>query len=219
MVRQLRSMGWSAAIFLIAASGCNVLIGAEKDYHPVGEGGGDGGTGGVVSTGVVSTGVGGGMTSEGCPSPWALCDGICTDTQVDPNHCGVCGAACEAGQVCSDGMCGCSSGLDWCDMSGCVILDIDPENCGECGNSCGMSACVMGICDTGLCSLGQPCLTDQDCCQLHECGMNQCVCASGLTECGMADCTDLAFDPYNCGACGNECPPGELCLMGMCQGG
>jgi hypothetical protein len=37
----------------------------------------------------------------------------------------------------------------------------------------------------------------------------------GATQCGDA-CTNLEFDPQNCGACGNACPDGELCSLGQC---
>jgi hypothetical protein len=37
----------------------------------------------------------------------------------------------------------------------------------------------------------------------------------GATLCG-DHCTQLAFDPANCGACDNACAPGELCANGQC---
>src|SRR4051812_36431612 len=37
----------------------------------------------------------------------------------------------------------------------------------------------------------------------------------GATLCGEA-CTNLTFDPANCGVCGTVCAAGELCSAGMC---
>ena len=31
-------------------------------------------------------------------------------------------------------------------------------------------------------------------------------------------CVDLSSDPYNCGACSNQCAPSEACAGGVCQG-
>lgn len=43
-------------------------------------------------------------------------------------------------------------------------------------------------------------------------------CPSGQTMCGddTASCTNLNFDPDNCGACGNVCMAGEACATGTC---
>jgi hypothetical protein len=53
-----------------------------------------------------------------------------------------------------------------------------------------------------------------------SCG-NYVCCASGQTACG-GYCTDLAFDPDNCGACGHVCAePGPyelgMCMFGECE--
>jgi len=40
-------------------------------------------------------------------------------------------------------------------------------------------------------------------------------CGAGTTQCG-ATCTVLAFDPNNCGACGNVCSDGAPCQNGTC---
>jgi len=53
-----------------------------------------------------------------------------------------------------------------------------------------------------------------------SCGSYVC-CAAGQTPCG-SYCTDVAFDPDNCGACGNLCAaagPNEegACIFGQCE--
>ncbi len=53
-----------------------------------------------------------------------------------------------------------------------------------------------------------------------SCG-NYVCCGEGQTPCGDY-CADLAFDPYNCGACGNSCAePGPYeqgtCILGQCE--
>jgi hypothetical protein len=40
-------------------------------------------------------------------------------------------------------------------------------------------------------------------------------CAAGKTMCG-STCTNTGNDPKNCGKCGNKCPTGQVCSMGMC---
>jgi hypothetical protein len=40
-----------------------------------------------------------------CPSPAQMCGSHCANTALDPDHCGACGRACEAGEVCDDGAC------------------------------------------------------------------------------------------------------------------
>ncbi len=46
----------------------------------------------------------------GCPPVTRLCGGarvpICANLSTDPNHCGLCGRACAAGQGCDGGVCG-----------------------------------------------------------------------------------------------------------------
>src|SRR5437867_3013007 len=41
------------------------------------------------------------------------------------------------------------------------------------------------------------------------------ACPSGYSLCG-ADCVPLKRDPNNCGACGKQCKPGEVCVQGGC---
>ena len=119
----------------------------------------------------------------------------CKDIKSDPNNCGDCGSSssspthiCPAGQVCSNGSCQttCGANLTLCIADGlCHDLGADPANCGTTATSgCG-HACQSGeTCQAGLC---KP------------------TCGAGLTLCG-STCTNLAFDPQNCGACGSVSP-------------
>jgi hypothetical protein len=106
---------------------------------------------------------------------------LCTNTQTDRLHCGGCGTACEAGQICVRGACvaNCPRGQQSCGGH-CVDVLSDRANCGGCGIACGTGQ----VCANGLCAAD---------------------CIAGQTACGGA-CRDLANDPANCGACGNACP-------------
>jgi hypothetical protein len=42
------------------------------------------------------------------------------------------------------------------------------------------------------------------------------TCFNGLTLCGGTTCTNLAYDPVNCGACGHYCFSGQTCQSGTC---
>jgi hypothetical protein len=44
-----------------------------------------------------------------------------------------------------------------------------------------------------------------------------CVCAPGQVACDDS-CVDITTDVANCGACGDACAPGLLCLDGVCTG-
>lgn len=129
--------------------------------------------------------------SARCTEAERLCDGICTDVQADPAHCGACGQACDEGERCSDGLCtlACTDGQDACDGS-CVNLQSDPKNCGACG-----LACAEGE----VCSLG-------------DCASS---CQGGLENCEGA-CVDTSKDLSNCGACGVACGEDRTCTAGSC---
>jgi len=96
---------------------------------------------------------GGDGTGE-CRSDETQCDGTCVVLQSSPAHCGACGNACGAGEVCSAGMCsamGCSSMLVACDGA-CVDTDTDERNCGSCGTACASDQ----TCRAGACAGGGP---------------------------------------------------------------
>ncbi|MEZ4394476.1 MAG: MXAN_6577-like cysteine-rich protein [Polyangiales bacterium] len=132
-----------------------------------------------------------------CQDPLAECEGTCVDLQANPNHCGVCGNACTAGQSCVSGACsammrGCADGETDCGGL-CVNTTNDAQNCGACGSACGAGqSCVGGAC------------------------MAPATCPSGQTDCGGA-CVDTNSDNQNCGRCGGVCGAGEACNSGACM--
>ncbi len=145
-------------------------------------------------------------------------------------HCGACGNACTAAQVCSAGKCAnnCTTGQTAC-SGACVDTQTDNANCGACGTACtGGSACAAGKCD---CSSGQTlcsgaCVNTQSdnancgacgtaCSGGKACAAGQCACPSGQTTCS-GQCTNTQTDPAHCGACGTACTTGQVCSAGTC---
>jgi len=140
----------------------------------------------------------------------AVCAGVCTDAQTDPDNCGVCGNACSANHAspaCVGGACEftCDVGFADCNAvpsDGCEADLGTLTNCGSCGNSCsnpnGSASCVAGACAS--------------------------VCASGFGDCdgnSSNGCeTNLQTAVGHCGTCGNSCPDDAgtaLCVSGACQ--
>lgn len=113
------------------------------------------------------------------------CGGTCTDTNSDPNNCGVCSRTCAAGQVCSDGLCqsSCRTGLTACGRA-CADLTSSNANCGQCGTSCGLG---------------------------FRCSKGTCACPGTVCQ---GRCTDITEDPQNCGGCGYGCPTGPSVIEG-----
>jgi hypothetical protein len=94
-----------------------------------------------------------------CPDGKQLCgqgseQPSCVDTDLSVEHCGACGHACAANEICSGGACVCSSspGILSCDGV-CVDSLTSIEHCGACGNTCAV-VCTAGVCDVfaGTCS-------------------------------------------------------------------
>jgi len=130
---------------------------------------------------------------EECPAGLTRCEGGCVDLDVDHGHCGECGLACEAEQICTGGECKleCPPGETDCDGE-CTDTAADHDHCGECGNAC---------------------LPDQVC-SLGDCSWE---CEGGLTDCSGA-CVDIQTNRYHCGACNDPCGEDELCIGGRCGG-
>lgn len=112
-----------------------------------------GASGGSVATGGKggATGGSGGCAADGdCAGDESCCTSECVNTDTDRDHCGTCGMACPAAQSCSDGRCGCSSGLTYCAPE-CVNTMTSFSDCGECDSPCEADqTCKQGQC-TGPC--------------------------------------------------------------------
>ena len=159
---------------------------------------------------------------ETCAESGLACQGICEQTQSDPNNCGACANVCPttvspfclanpnqctpSQQTCVAGVCGgsCGTGLSVC--SGlCTNLQADPGNCGSCGNVCPVPANGSAVCASGQCS--QVCQSNLLAARMLVCN-NQCI--------------DVNFSLTNCGACGNVCPVASnpcqapVCSLGAC---
>jgi hypothetical protein len=149
---------------------------------------GTGGAGGETAAG--SGGDPGQVNPDGCLADLVRCDGECTDTDTDPDHCGECHAECGEGQICTDGECGCVAGLTVCGDT-CADTQTDVANCGACGNVCSGGT----ICDSG-----------------------ECVCPEGLTYCyGSTElCADLMTSVIHCGQCYSYCGD-RICVNGHCS--
>ena len=155
-----------------------------------------------------------GKCSFGCGTGTSNCNGSCVNEQSDPGNCGTCGKACDAGSVCSSGKCVPTCGEGTVDCGGaCVDTANDRSNCGACGTTCAPGE----ECTAGTCALAcQP-------------GLVQC--ANDYPDGGAADagdagtlgaqvCVDPWIDRFNCGGCGNVCPPSApLCRYGQCVAG
>lgn len=128
-----------------------------------------------------------------CQAGTTLCGDLCRDTSINPDHCGACGAACPAGQMCRNGACvactcepACPVGQIRCNGV-CVNSQSSSANCGTCGHVCPSGqTCVSGVC--------------------QQCPGAMCN----------GTCVDLATDVRNCGGCGVVCPSNASCGNGTC---
>jgi hypothetical protein len=138
-----------------------------------------------------------------CDTGYGDCDfaawnGCERNLQSDTAHCGACGRACAAGQICTAGTCTtplitCGAGQIACGGV-CVNSQTDNTNCGACGR---------------VCATGQTCSAGNCASVMTMCSGTQIMCAGGV-------CRDLQTDSNNCGSCGTVCPSGTVCGMGRC---
>lgn len=104
---------------------------------------------------------GAGACALSCQEGLLDCDGTCTNTAIDPDHCSDCDTSCPdqpgSAPVCVSSVCDfvCDVGLRDCDgvaSNGCESdLLTDESNCGACGVACAPGvACEDGACPMGL---------------------------------------------------------------------
>jgi hypothetical protein len=154
-----------------------------------------------------------------CGSGELCCDGTCSDTDGDPDHCGKCGKECKGGEKCCRG--------------DCVDTKQDDKNCGKCGKKCkDGKSCQNGKCEgedncllSGAICLGGP-NDDIPCCPPSFCknlgGTGLCCRPDGQTcssdvEC----CSDLCEDNLcvDCLPLGAGCDSDGQCCSDECFDG
>ena len=101
-----------------------------------------------------------------CLGGGPACGTQCPDLSSSPTHCGRCGNACSANQVCNNGICAatCSSGLSNC-YGACIDLLSEPSHCGGCSTVCaGGEVCTAGVCSCpgGLVACGGNCVESDE---------------------------------------------------------
>ncbi len=82
---------------------------------------------------------------------------------------------------------------------GCGVCVADSSSATGCSKPCRATTCAVTRTD----------------CPASFCPPPPPTCAAGQTLCGNT-CSDLGWDPGNCGACGNACPAGGTCELGQC---
>jgi hypothetical protein len=152
-----------------------------------------------------------------CTTGFADCDGNAANgcevaLATSAQHCGACGTACtapaNATASCAAGTCGlgaCTTGFADCDgnaANGCeVALATSAQHCGACGTACMAPANATAACTNGACGVG--------------------TCSGGFGDCdgiAMTGCeVALATSAQHCGACGNACGQGAICVGGTCR--
>ncbi len=144
-----------------------------------------------------------------CSADWGDCDadpnnGCETSLTANPAHCGACGVACLADELCEANVCKkaalCGSAFKKdCDgdvANGCETnLAADSSNCGDCGISCQSNELCLGSCF---------------------------ACPAGTLDCNKGtDGCETIQSPLQCGACGQSCGSDGTCGCGtsVCSGG
>jgi hypothetical protein len=121
---------------------------------------------------------------------------------------------CDEGEECCDGSCfrPTPGGEGACCDGKWTYLAFNHEHCGACGNRCAPdevcenSQCYCPNCNRDCGLLQSVCRTD-----FHGC------CPIGPDyECCSDGCKAVISDRFNCGTCGNVCPPAQTCHGGEC---
>ena len=174
---------------------------------------------------------GGGSGSEPgrctCAPGRTCCQGECTDLNTSEEHCGRCSSPCCLDPNRDPAQCPncenvCEPGQRCCEGH-CRNVRNDPNNCGACGNRCSSGqVCGDGTCrrrcPAGQQRCGQGCFPRDD---SQHCGSCANSCSTGHRCCTGPSghtliCTNTSFDRHNCGGCGIECGPRQVCRTGRC---
>jgi hypothetical protein len=184
----------------------------------------------------------GGVATMMCPAGYATCmdpvdpagKPICANVMYDRNNCGFCGKVCAPSDTCMNGSCvptsgmpdggfpapNCPAYLNTCQPAAapgyCADFMRDTNNCGGCFNVCPAGFfCDMGGCkphggggaDAGTMTGDGGAIS----------------CPAPMVGCFPPSmppyCSDLKYDRYNCGQCGQPCPGGYSCNNGTCMPG
>ena len=169
----------------------------------------------------------------------SICKGLSVDIYKDDNNCGSCGHKCGTAESCKNGVCGGSDATKvWCDGKY-IDPNTDVNYCGAKGSCSGTSVsaanyrgmncsshpskkvCIDGSCVEN-CPSGQAicmhmCVTLADV-NIAACEGLTVTCNPGFGQCDKSapKCLDLSQDASNCGACGNKCGDGYVCVAGEC---